>query len=50
MESRKMEQMNQLVGKSRNADVKNIQVDMVVGERRVGQTERVALTYIHYHV
>ena len=50
MESRKMEQMNQLVGKNRDADVKNRQVDMIVGKRRVGQTERVALTYIHYRV
>ena len=45
MGSRKMEQINQLVGKGRDADVKNRQVDMVVGERRVGQTESSIDTY-----
>ena len=36
-------------GKNRDPDVENEHMD-TGGKGRVGQIERVALTYIHYHV
>ena len=49
MEFRKMVLMNYLQGRNRVADIENGLVD-TAGREMVGRIERVALTYIHYHV
>ena len=50
MESRKMVLMNLFVGLELETQMERMDLWIQQGKERVGQIERVALTYIHYHV
>ena len=42
--------MNLVAGQNKNADVENGLEDTVRGKGKLGRSERVALTYIHYQM
>ena len=50
MESRKMVLMNLFVGLELETQMERMDLWIQQGKERVGQIERVALTYIHCHV
>ena len=50
MESRKMVLMILFVGLELETQMERMDLWIQQGKERVGQIERVALTYIHYHV